>query len=57
MEPSEIKIIQLKAKIEALTWVETYPCNCERAKLRQLFDEIAAIKWEYLQQLNEIETP
>jgi hypothetical protein len=49
------KEIDLKARINTFEYIENYNCKCDKKKLPELFSEIAAVKWELQQQLNELD--
>jgi len=53
LTPKE-KAIQLQAKIDTLTYIENYPCKCDKKKMVDLFENIKAVKWNYQKELEEI---
>lgn len=48
------KVIALRSRLMTLKFIETYPCNCEKAKMKGLFDIIKEVKFETEYQLKEL---
>ena len=48
------KIVALRSRLQTLKAIETYPCNCEKSKMKDLFNMIKTVKFETEYQLKEL---